>query len=150
MRVRRVVRMRLLNIAFKEGTGSESSDVCIATSLTRHVKPRVKYYGNDRKRGCPNTFCRRFSRAREQARLRTCNDRFRSEHELSIDGAGQRHCYCLRSSTALGFGIRVYEGSVARPSYGLRCIRILRFRVEPIGKPTQGLPKRAYMHNTHA
>lgn len=86
---------------------------------------REKYYGNDRK---PGTRILSIAVPRANRRLRTCNDRFRSKRELSIADVGRRHCYCLRSTVLVRlWEIRVYEGSIARPSYGLRCIRILRF-----------------------
>lgn len=60
-------------------------------------------------------------------RLRTCNDRFRSKHGLSIESVSDGHCYCLHSGS-VQLAIPVYEGHAACSSYGLRCVRLLQFR----------------------
>ena len=60
-------------------------------------------------------------------RVRTCNDRFRSKHGLSIEPVSDGHCYCLHSGS-VQLAIPVYEGHAACSSYGLRCVRLLQFR----------------------
>lgn len=77
----------------------------------------------------PNTFSRALSRAqRENGRVRTCNDRFRSitaRAKYSRRSAGSIVIACTAGSV-FGLGSVFMKGPLPRPSYGLRCIRILR------------------------
>lgn len=89
-----------LNLAFKEETGIWIIGRMYSNKFDTPRQAALEVLRNRPEAGCPNTFCRFLFRVRVNGRVRTCNDRFRSKHELSIDDVGRRHCYCLRSRAA--------------------------------------------------
>jgi len=89
-----------LNLAFKEGTGIWIIGRMYSNKFDTPRQATLEVLRKRPEAGHPNTFCRFLFLVSANGRVRTCNDRFRSKRELSIDDVGRRHCYCLRGNAA--------------------------------------------------